>query len=75
MPASAMMSFIDRFRSGAYPPHDAPSDEFYRRIAEYMAAVNRARGNLQELREGLQGGYEKLSEKLDTLWQKTDRFL
>ncbi len=66
---------IDRFRSGAYPPHDAPSDEFYRRIAEYMAAVNRARGNLQELREGLQGGYEKLSEKLDTLWQKTDRFL
>ena len=66
---------IDRFRSGAYPPHDAPSDEFYRRIAEYMAAVNRARGNLQELREGLQDGYEKLSEKLDTLWQKTDRFL
>ena len=66
---------IDRFRGGAYPQHDAPSDEFYRRIAEYMAAVNRARGNLQELREGLQGGYEKLSEKLDTLWQKTDRFL
>ena len=63
---------LDRFRSGLYPPHDAPSDEFFRHVAEYLAALSRARSGLQELREGVQDGYERLAEKLDGLW---DRFL
>ena len=63
---------IDNFRRGLYPPHDAPSDEFFRHVAEYLAALSRARSSLQELRDGVQDGYEKLSEKLDAFW---DRFL
>ena len=66
---------IDNYRRGLYPAHDAPSDEFFRHLSDYLAAVNRARSGLQELREGVQDGYEKLTEKLDGLWQKMDRFL
>ena len=66
---------IEQYRRGQYPAHDAPSDEFYRHVSEYLAALNRARSGLQELRADVQGGYERLTEKLDELWQRMDRFL
>ena len=63
---------LENFRRGLYPPHDAPSDEFYRHVSEYLAAVNRARSGLLELRGDVQKGCAQLTEKLDDLW---DRFL
>ena len=63
---------LENFRRGLYPPHDAPSDEFYRHVSEYLAAVNRARSGLLELRDDVQKGCAQLTEKLDDLW---DRFL
>ena len=63
---------LENFHRGLYPPHDAPSDEFYRHVSEYLAAVNRARSGLLELRGDVQKGCAQLTEKLDDLW---DRFL
>ena len=67
-----MRSCLKTSAAGSIRPMMHRQTNFTAMSPSYLAAVNRARSGLLELRGDVQKGCAQLTEKLDDLW---DRFL